>query len=174
MNRWRPSCTSSARRSTFSRRQSCTSRCSRERAASHRPDQSARLEADLRKAVRERDNLIAAIAQGNPPASLITALRTLDARIADLEAQLAEPRLAPLSQIDRARMKRDLHAMLGEFNALLDADIPLARQVLRKTLDGRIEFDSSGGGYVLSGRTKVGALFPSGYIAGLPRIRFYR
>jgi len=73
------------------------------------------------------------------------------------------------ARLDRARMKKELRGMLGQFDELLRAEVPLARQVLRKLLDGPITFDSSSGSYVLSGRTKVGALLANAYIAGVPR-----
>jgi hypothetical protein len=146
------------------------------RVAERRRDQPARrtrLEADLREARRERDNLIAAMAKGKPtdraPESLLGYLRGLDARIVALEAELAEEALPVPTALELARLKRDLRTMLGEFDTLLAGDVPAARQVLRKLLDGPIRFDSSSGEYRLSGRTKVGALLANGYIAGVPR-----
>ena len=59
--------------------------------------------------------------------------------------------------------------MVGEFDALLAGETPFARQVLRKFLDGPITFDSSSGAHVLTGRSKVGALFSKGYIGVVPR-----
>ena len=134
-----------------------------------RPALIARYEADLQQAKRQRDNLIAAIAAGNAPASLVDAIGKLDAKIIDLEAQIAQHRKDLPRELDRARLKRDLRGRLTEFNARLDADIPSGRQVLRELLDRSILFDSSSGQYVLSGRVKPDALFSNAYIGVVPR-----
>ena len=76
---------------------------------------------------------------------MLEPIRGLDARIAGIDAQLAEQRLEPPSEVDRARMKKELRGMLGGFNELRDADVPLALPVLRKFLDGPISFDASSG-----------------------------
>ena len=85
----------------------------------------------------------------------------VDLAAANIERQHAEPP----SDLERARMKRELRAMLGQFDELLHGEPPLARQVLRKFLDGPICFDATAENYIVSGRTKIGALFSNGFIS---------
>jgi hypothetical protein len=54
-------------------------------------------------------------------------------------------------------------------DALIAGDVPLARRALRKLLDGPITFAVTREGYVLKGRTALGALPPTGYIQMVPR-----
>ena len=58
---------------------------------------------------------------------------------------------------------------MEEFDTLIAGDVPLARQALRKLLDGPITFAVTREGYALKGRTMLGALLPTGYIQMVPR-----
>ena len=76
--------------------------------------------------------------------------------------------MVPL-ELDRARLRKALRQRLSEFDDLIGSDLPLARQALRKLLDGPISFEAAPEGYVLRGRTKIGALLSTGYIEMVPR-----
>ena len=128
----------------------------RRRARSAQPE---RLEQELKKARRARDRFLDAIAAGNAPASIIERIRALDATISGLEAQLKQrqPRAVP-PELESARLKRDIRARVEKFSDLLKSNVPIARQALRKLLDGPISFDATSGTYVLRGKTRAGAL----------------
>ncbi len=132
-------------------------------------DRPAKLEAELRRARRERDNFIKLIGEGKAPASVLDRVRALDGSIEALEQRLADRRIEPPSELDRARLRKMLRERLGEFDDLICSEVPLARQALRKLLDGPITFEPSARGYLLRGRTKVGALIPKDYIGVVPR-----
>ena len=132
-------------------------------------DRPAKLEAELRRAQRERDNFMKLIGEGKAPASVLDRVRALDETIAALEQRLADRRLEPPSELDRARLRKLLRQRLGEFDDLIRADVPLARQALRKLLDGPITFEPAAEGYLFRGRTKVGALISKAYIGMVPR-----
>jgi hypothetical protein len=58
------------------------------------------------------------------------------------------------------RVKADLGKRLAAWHDLLQRNVPLARQALRKLLDGPIKFvPEEDGGYRLVGRTVIGSLF---------------
>jgi hypothetical protein len=108
--------------------------------------------------------------QGRAPASVLERIAALDAEIAALEQRhAASLKPAARDEPDRPRLRKALRTKLLEFDALIAADVPLARQALRKLLDGPISFEATSEGYVLKGRTKLGALFPTGYISLVPR-----
>jgi hypothetical protein len=63
----------------------------------------------------------------------------LEAEIASKQAEL-ERLNAPLPRLDTPDLKQWLRRGLEQFDLLLLGDVPLARQALRKIIDGKIVF----------------------------------
>ena len=143
----------------------------RERQRRCTPDQRRELESELRRLARERDNLVKAIARGNPPTSIVTEIKKHEVRIEDLERELAEytvPVAELRDELSAQRLQKDLHQRIARFKDLIHEDVPRARQGLRKLLDGPIRFipvkDNGRKTYRFEGQTKVGPLFDPTYI----------
>jgi site-specific DNA recombinase len=143
--------------------------------AEHRrvaPTSPVMVERELDRIKVKQRNLLELAEKGKAPPSLLERIAQLDAQASSLSSQLAAiNKPVRTAEFDRARLRRVLRARLNEFDALMTADIPAARQALIKLLDGPISFEATPGGYVLKGRTRIGALFPAGYIAVVPRRR---
>jgi hypothetical protein len=141
--------------------------------AEHRrvaPTSPVMVERELDRIKVKQRNLLELAEKGKAPPSLLERIAQLDAQASSLSSQLAAiNKPVRTAEFDRARLRRVLRARLNEFDALMTADIPAARQALIKLLDGPISFEATPGGYVLKGRTRIGALFPAGYIAVVPR-----
>ncbi len=140
--------------------------------AKHRlaiPERPENIEGELRKAKAKHQNLLSLAEQGKAPASVLERIAALDSEVAALALRLADcGKVVPL-ELDRARLRKALRQRLNEFDDLIYSDIPLARQALRKLLDGPITFEAAPEGYLLKGRTRIGALLPKGYIEMVPR-----
>jgi site-specific DNA recombinase len=103
-------------------------------------DRQARLEAEIRKARRQRYNFLAAVAEGKAPRSIVEQIAALDEAISEKEQEFATLAIEEPSEVELRRLRAALRERLGRFEELLLADVPLARQALRKLLVGRIEF----------------------------------
>jgi hypothetical protein len=127
------------------------------------PDPTKRLEAEIRRLGRERDNLVNLAAQGKAPASVLDEIAKRQRAIAALEAQLAPHRLQFVNR-DIATLKAGMIERRSRFQDLIHSDIPLARQAQRKLLVGPIKcipvVRDGKNGYAVPGETRLGALVP--------------
>jgi DNA invertase Pin-like site-specific DNA recombinase len=140
------------------------------------PDEPERLQAEIRKLRRQIDNLITLAADGEAPKSVRTEILARENRIAALEAALAEI-TAPTdpSEMDMRRLRRAIREESGRLSELLRDDLPRARQVLRKLLDGPVWFapvvrvEDRRKSYTFSGRTRISPLIDMEFIKGRPQ-----
>ena len=105
--------------------------------------------------------LVIAIETGADIDALLTKLRTLEARQAEI-ARLLE-NLRPVPRVAPAVIEN----RLAEWRRLLRGSTTQGRAVLQRVLDGRITFTPNGGGYVFSATTRFAKLF-SGIVAPRP------
>jgi site-specific DNA recombinase len=126
-------------------------------AEARKSEQPEKLVEDLKKAQGQRDNFLALVGEGKAPKSVAQRISELDTVIEGLTQRQATLRTVP-SELDQAKMRRVFRESVLEFDKLLNSDVVLARQALKKLLDGQIIFDCSSGIYTLKGKTKVGAL----------------
>jgi hypothetical protein len=121
------------------------------------------LRGQLRSMGQTRERLIAAIRLGGGKLeSLVLELEKCEAEIGAVRDELAELEQQPTYTDTPAatRVKADLGKRLAAWHDLLQRNVPLARQALRKLLDGPIKFvPEEDGGYRLVGRTVIGSLF---------------
>jgi hypothetical protein len=86
-------------------------------------------------------NLTKAIAQGEPPDTLLTHLRDEEARKKSLVYELdGLARRDQVASLDHTRLKRQLVAKATDLRGLLTRRVPQARQVIRKLVVGRLAF----------------------------------
>ena len=123
----------------------------------------ARLQKVLRQERKKLDNFLRAIGEGKAPPSVLKEVGKLEAEI--VERELARLLLDAPSELDLARLKRSFRDRLTQFDNLLMSDVGVARQALRKLLDGRIEFSPSADGYELRWRLRLAPLVERSYIA---------
>jgi hypothetical protein len=98
------------------------------------------LEAALVQAETALARLTEAISQGGAVATLLQAIRDQERRQHTLRAELANldrPRAVPMSV---GHLKELLRAKAEEWQALLRKHAPIARQMVRKLVEGRIVF----------------------------------
>jgi site-specific DNA recombinase len=130
----------------------------RKRQASN-PDLPERLNDQLRQDRRKLDNFLALIAEGKAPASVMAKIEQLEGQIAAFEKRLEELLVALPAPADLDRLKASLRSRLAQFKELIRADVPKARQALRKLLKEPLAFKPMGdGGYSIRGEMQVGAL----------------
>ena len=135
-----------------------------------RPDSADRLRREVTSARKELDRLVAAIATGRAPESVLAAIAEREARIkaAEMEmARLAAP--AAFAELSSARLQRELAAEMERWREALYGDVPLARQVLRKLLSGPVWLEPQQKGYRLRGATRLGPLLPDSVKMASPR-----
>ncbi|HSL70863.1 MAG TPA: hypothetical protein VK864_11520, partial [Longimicrobiales bacterium] len=94
------------------------------------------LTAELHRARRKRDNFLNAIAEGRAPESVLQRIREIEAEIAALEQRLADCHIKAPTASEHERVARAPRERQAQFDDLMHSDIPLARQVLRKFLEG--------------------------------------
>ena len=99
-----------------------------------------RLDADLRRDRRQRDNFLALVADGKAPVSVLARIAALDAAVAENEKKLQNFVVEDPTDADLKRLRIGLRGRLAQFGQLMLSDIPIARQALRKLLAGRIQF----------------------------------
>lgn len=142
------------------------------------------LERDLRKVDETQGRYVAAIAAAGPVEALARALKECEQTRQRLRHELAALEgLDRLSTFDVQRIKRDLRARVNEWRGLLKRQTPIARQVLSRLLDGRIEWtpNRDQGIYEFAGRVKFDRLLsgivfteglasPTGTVTGWNRI----
>jgi len=130
------------------------------------PEKAKGLEGQIKRLKRERDNLLAMRAHGELPASVLAEITKREQGIAQAEADLAKLPPKEFDVKDIGTLKASMVERMGEFRTLLRADIPTAREALRKLIgdqpircvpimwQGRKDFGIRGG-------TQLGALLSS-------------
>ena len=117
--------------------------------------------ADLAAVEAELERLAAAVAAGGTVPALIRAVESRERRRLQLTRQLAAfDRQADRGDLDLRRLRRDLIKRLEDCRALFSRNVPQARQILRKLLQGPVLFtpQAERKGYRFSGRVSVGRL----------------
>ena len=130
----------------------------------------AELQVKLRTVEEEAARLAAAVAAGGEFASLRAALRERDDGAKTLQRQLTSlDGLRDVSSLDVRHIERDLRARVKDWRALLGRQVPIARQIVTKLLDGRLVFTPrKDRAYEFTGRVSIGRLLqgivlPSGW-----------
>ena len=104
-------------------------------------DAPKRLQDEIKRERRQLENLVRGLEQGeDKPAVVMRRIAERETSIAEKEAELATLRTDLPTEREIARIKRSFRTRLDQFNELLLSDVPIARQALRKLLDGRIKF----------------------------------
>ena len=118
-----------------------------------------RLADQLRQDRRKLDNFLSLIADGKAPASVMAKIEQLEGQIAASDKRLEELRVALPASADLDLLKASLRSRLAQFHDLIRADVPKARQALRKLLKQPLAFAPlAEGGYSIKGEMRVGAL----------------
>ena len=91
-----------------------------------------------------------------------------------MEEDLARsPHRLEVNAVELERLKAAIIGRMGKFQDLMHADIPLARQALRKLLVGYIKctpiIRDGRRDYAIRGETKLGALLPTVSVTLVPR-----
>jgi len=131
------------------------------------PDRPREIEAELKRLRRELSRFTALIATGRAPKTVLAEIAAREARIEALEKEREELlRAVEPNELDLRRVRKAVEAHAGQFKDLLRGDVPLARQALRKLLDGKLHFAPNGRkSFTFEGATRVGPLVaPGGYI----------
>src|SRR5262249_25454526 len=101
----------------------------------------AALQADLAVLEQQLTRLSEAIATGGDAASLIDAVRVREQRKHELQAELSGLQsVENIAAVDFGQLQQELEARLSEWRELLGRQAPVARQILKKLVDGRIVF----------------------------------
>jgi len=135
------------------------------------PDRGENLKEELRKTEQEQRNLVSAIASGNAPKIILQEIKAKESKIEALKTEVARYTApAQMSDLDFEKLERDLAGRLEKFTELINSDIPVARQALRKLFKKPLVLKpTADGGYILEGSTSLGALFPANINLASPR-----
>jgi site-specific DNA recombinase len=125
----------------------------------------AALQADLAVLDQELTRFTAAVAQGGDLPALVEAIKVREERKRRLQEELADLEgLQRVASIDLGQLQSELQARLADWQELLNRQVPVARQIIKKLLTGRIIFrQRDDGTYEFSGQATLGRI-----IAGLP------
>ena len=127
------------------------------------PDPTEKLEAQIRRLTRERDNLIALAASGRSPASVLNEIHKREQAIETLKGELARiPHRLRYDARELGSLKAAMRERMTKFQELMHSDVSLARQALRKLLSGPIKcipvMRYGKKSYAFKGETRLGAL----------------
>jgi DNA invertase Pin-like site-specific DNA recombinase len=128
------------------------------------PNRGAALEREKATLVRRISKLVDAIGDGKGPAALVQEIAKAEARIKEIEVELARLAAGPaLVAVDLGRIEEAVAGQLSRFADLLKGNVPRARQLLKKVLVDQVEFtplDLQGGQrtYKFEGRLAYGAV----------------
>ena len=128
------------------------------------PGRGTALERERAGLARRVGRLVAAIGDGKGPAALVQEIAKAEARVAEIEGELARLAAAPaLGNLDLDRIERDIAGQLSRFGELLKGNVPRARQALKKLLVDRLVFtptEVNGGRptYAFRGELSYGAI----------------
>jgi site-specific DNA recombinase len=107
-----------------------------------RDDAPARLDDEARRLRDEIDRFVRAIGRGTAPQAVIEAISAREARLAEVGRERTAVTAPEPSELEERRLRKAFRARLGEIDALFRcADVPRAREALRKVIPGRIAFD---------------------------------
>ena len=105
------------------------------------PDRGAALEREKVALTRKIGRMVAAIGDGKGPAALVQEIAKAEARVAEIEAELARFAAVPaLGGLDLKRIEQDVAGQLSRFADLLKGNVPRARQALKKLLADRLVY----------------------------------
>jgi len=140
------------------------------------PDTTKKVEAEIKLRTRERDNLVAACAQGRAPESVLFEIHNREHHIARLKDELARsPHRMQVEDGELEKLKQAIIGRMGKFHGLVYADVPLARQALRKLLAGPIKCTPAvrdgRRDYAIRGEAKLENLLPGASVTLVPWIR---
>jgi len=106
----------------------------RERLAQE-PERVHTLEQEKATLVRRCERLAAAIGDGQGPAALVREINKAEARIQEIEVELARLAAAPsLTALDPGMLEEAVAAQLARFQDLIMSNVAVARQALKKLL----------------------------------------
>jgi site-specific DNA recombinase len=122
------------------------------------------LQAELALLDQELARFTAAVAQGGDLPTLVAEIKTREQRKRQLLDELAGLEgLQRVASLDLQQLQAELQERLADWQELLTRQIPVARQILKKLLSGRITFrHRDDGSYEFSGQATLGRI-----IAGL-------
>src|SRR5262249_24999326 len=122
------------------------------------------LQADLAVLDQELARFAAAVAQGGDLPALVDAIKVREQRKRQLQEELAGlDGLQRVADIDLQQLQSELQARLADWQGLLTRQVPVARQIIKKLLSGRLVFRRrEDGSYEFSGQATLGRV-----IAGL-------
>ena len=127
------------------------------------------LEADIRQDERQLANFLRAIGEGQAPESVIARIKELEAGLMVKRTRLNALSTSPPTELEVRRTKKELRDLMGRLTDVFHSNVPLARQALRKLLDGRIQFvpvtRNERKLYDLRCQLRVSGLLPPGYKA---------
>lgn len=129
-------------------------------AASELDAQRAEFEKHAHSIDVEIAHLVKAIAAGGQLASLIAAMKEREQQRDQLLQQVASlNQLRDIGHLDVKRIEKDLRVRVKEWRGLLGRQVPVARQIVRKLLEGRLVFTArEDRTYEFSGRVSLGGL----------------
>ncbi len=103
------------------------------------PDQRGALERELSLIQTRLHHLVELVANGKGTDSVVASLHEEETRKKVLVDELSRlDNLAQVVSLDEKRLAKELRSRLGDIPALFARHVPLARQMLRKLLDGHI------------------------------------
>lgn len=104
------------------------------------PDCRPALEREKAGLARKVERMVAAIGDGRGPAALVQEIGNAEARIKEIDAELARLEAAPgMADLDLKGLEGEVAGRLARFSDLLKGNVPRARQVLKKLLADRME-----------------------------------
>ncbi len=99
------------------------------------PNRTEALDRERAGLQRKIARLVAAIGDGKGPAALVKEIEKAEARVTEIEAELARLQAGPaLVELDLKRIERDVAGHLERFGDLLRGNVLLAKQALKKLL----------------------------------------
>jgi len=128
------------------------------------PERGPALHREKAALQRKIERMVAAIGDGKGPAALVQEIARAEARVKEIEAEVARVQATPaLTKVNWRRLEGAVAAQLDRFQDLLRGNPPRARQALKKLLVDKVEFtpvESSGGHrtYAFRGELAYGAV----------------
>ena len=139
------------------------------------PDKTKELESRIKRLEREKDNLLAVAKAGKvTPESVLEGIRKQEVEIEAAKEELARsPHRLAYDERELAALKKDLTERIEKFREVMRGEVHLARQALRKLLNGPIKctpVERDGRKrYEISVETKLGGLFIPASVRLVPR-----
>jgi hypothetical protein len=119
--------------------------------------QRAALQAELAVLDQELARLSTAVAQGGDLAALLGAIKSREQRRGKVQEELTGIQgLERVASFDPRQLQQELEARLADWRDLLGRQVPVARQILKKLLVGRIAFRQTPAGIEFTGQASLG------------------